>query len=484
MTKTIQHIHLIAICGTGMGSLAMLLKEKGFTVTGSDQNVYPPMSTTLENAGIKIFTGFKAENLNPKPDLVIVGNAISKTNPEAMEMEKLGLKFMSFPQAMGEFFIKDKKSIVISGTHGKTTTTALMAHLLKELKADPGYLIGGVLHDGQKNVHDGKGDYFVIEGDEYDTAYFDKGPKFLHYRPYYTLITSLEFDHADIYRDLDHLTESFVKLIDKTNPNGFLLLNTHYPKLIELRGRGRASPLPEMSTYGINGKGDWDARDIEFHPVLPGDAKAIPTTSFKIFYKEKLETTLTIPMVGSHNVQNALACFVLLKKLGYQNDAIQKVFSTFKGVKRRQEVREKIGDILVMDDFAHHPTAVLETIAAVKKAYPQHKLWAIFEPRSNSSKRNVFQEGYGKAFDEADQSIIANVFMPEKVPDGKILDVPQIVAEVCARGKNAINLPDVDAIIAHVVSHITSPAVLLIMSNGAFGGIHQKMADRLSLIAK
>ncbi len=461
----IQHIHLIAICGTGMGSLAGLLKERGHRVTGSDQNVYPPMSTELEALGITLCQGYGADNLSPRPDLVIIGNAVSKNNPEVEEVIRLGIPYLSMPQAVSRFFIEGKKSIVIAGTHGKTTTTALMAHCLIDLKSEPGYLIGGVLH-GEKNYAAGSGAYFAIEGDEYDTAFFDKGPKFLHYQPYYTIITSLEFDHADIYRDIDHLTASFAALIEKNDPKGFLMLYGPSDRLISLAQKsGKA-----FHTYGLEPQYDWNAQNIVF---------SSEGVDFDIFFKNQKEITVHTPMAGRHNVQNALAVYGILRRLNFEPQAIKEVLNTFKGVKRRQEIRGVVGNITVMDDFAHHPTAVLETIGAIKSKYPNHKIWAVFEPRSASSKRSIFHDQYTRAFDQADHVILAGVFMPEKVKDAAVLDVPQLTKDISARGKDALFIAEVDDIVTHLAKNAKGPAVILIMSNGGFGGIHNKVISAL-----
>lgn len=463
--SSIKHIHLIAACGTGMGSLAGLLKEKGFHISGSDQNIYPPMSAELEKLGITLFSGYKPENLSPKPDLVIIGNAVSKNNPEVDEVIKLRIPYLSMPQALSQFFISGHESIVVAGTHGKTTTSALAAHMLFTLKADPSFFVGGVSLNFQKNYQLGKGKYFIVEGDEYDTAFFDKEAKFLHYQPYYTIITSLEFDHADIYRDLDHLTQSFEKLIRLINPQGHLLACTHYSPLMQIISRSKAP----VETYGLENNPHWLASQIRYE----SDA-----TFFDISYKGKKDFRLRSPLPGRHNILNALAVFALLKKLGYQSTAIQEALSLFQGVKRRQEIRAIINDKIIIDDFAHHPTAVLETIDAIKKRYPSRKLWAVFEPRSNTSKRNIFQQDYVKAFTGADEVILSDVFMPEKVTGGQILDVDLLASEISKQGKPARHISGVDSIVSYL-GKVPSPSVILIMSNGGFGGIHEKLIKTL-----
>ncbi|OGP07693.1 MAG: hypothetical protein A2048_00735 [Deltaproteobacteria bacterium GWA2_45_12] len=492
--QNIHHIHLTAICGTGMGSLAGLLVKRGFKVTGSDQNTYPPMSTQLENLGIKLFTGYKPENLNPKPDLVIVGNAIPKTNPEAEEILRQNIPYTSMAAALSHFFITGKESIVISGTHGKTTTTALLSHLLVELSAGPSYLIGGILQEDLPNhAWNEKGKYFVVEGDEYDTAFFDKGPKFWHYQPHHTIITSLEFDHADIYRDLDHLCSSFEKLIEKINPKGFLLYCNHYPRLCELVKKSNV----KTESYGLK-EGNWSASNFQseqpFDDASTGSAHRLrvsdsghgkprrtiqPYSTFTVLYRGQREGLLHSPLMGDHNIQNVLAAYALLRHLGFGHQKISEALQSFKGVKRRQEIRGTINNIIVMDDFAHHPTAVRETIAAVKKRFPKHTLWAIFEPRSNSSKRNIFQKDYGECFTGADQVIMADVFMPEKVKDGHVLDVDTVVKDVNSQGIKAQHISGVENIVTHLALHTKPDSIVLIMSNGGFGGIHEKLLKAL-----
>lgn len=458
--------HLIACCGTGMGSLAGLLREKGFEVRGSDQNIYPPMSIELEKLGIQLYRGYHADNLQWNPDLVVVGNAVSKTNPEVEALLRLKIPYLSMPQALSRFFITGHESIVVAGTHGKTTTSALMSHLLYQLKADPSFFVGGVSLNFKKNYQLGKGKYFVIEGDEYDTAFFDKGPKFLHYQPLHTIITSIEFDHADIYRDLDHLVSSFEKLIELIPPEGFLLACLHYPHLAALLNRSRA----KTETYGLEGNPDWLANAFSFQQEQ---------SEFDVYYHGKKEIRLISPLAGKHNALNLLSCYALLRHLGYQTKEIQEALVTFKGVKRRQEIRGIVNDRIVIDDFAHHPTAVFETIDAVKKKYPNRPLWAVFEPRSNSSKRNIFQKEYAEAFSSADEVILADVFMPEKVPDGNILNVDVIVQELIHKGISARHISGVDKIVEDIQKRIPSSAVILIMSNGGFGGIHSKLLEAL-----
>ncbi|HKY62093.1 MAG TPA: UDP-N-acetylmuramate:L-alanyl-gamma-D-glutamyl-meso-diaminopimelate ligase [bacterium] len=466
-------IHLIGICGTGMASLAGMLQSSGHQVQGSDQNVYPPMSTTLEQAGIPVFTPYDAKNLDPAPDLVIVGNAISRGNPEAEEVLAKNLPHISMPQALAKFFLPGKTPLVVAGTHGKTTTSSLLAWVLESAGRDPSYFIGGLPKNFGSNFKLGQGEYFILEGDEYDTAFFDKGPKFLHYQPRHVLLTSIEFDHADIYRDLEHVKSAFRKLLEIIPKNGSLTANLDFPAVVELSEDFAGSRLTYATQEPWQGKVDY------FGELL----KTGEETEFCVVTREKgrdcchHQVNWKIP--GAHNVSNALGVVALCFKLGLKWDQIQRGLTTFQGVKRRQDLLGEIDGVAVIDDFAHHPTAVKETIGAVKRAYPGRRLWAVFEPRSNSSKRDVFQEDYPPAFAEADQVVLADVFMPEKVKEGKVLDVAKIVAEINRGAAKARHLSGVESIVALLAEESKAGDVLLLMSNGGFGGIHQKILTAL-----
>ncbi len=469
-----MRIHLIGICGTGMASLAGMLKSSGHEVQGSDQNVYPPMSTTLEQAGIPVFTPYDAKNLDPAPDLVIVGNAISRGNPEAEELLAKNINHLSMPQALAKFFLPNKTPLVVAGTHGKTTTSSLLAWVLESAGRDPSYFIGGLPKNFGSNFKLGKGEYFILEGDEYDTAFFDKGPKFLHYQPRHVLLTSIEFDHADIYRDLEHVKSSFRKLLEIIPVNGTLTANLDFPAVVELSEAFGGV----RQTYAT--QEPWQGKVDYFGELL----KTGEETEFCVVTREKgrdcchHQVSWKIP--GAHNVSNALGVVALCFKLGLKWDQIQKGLASFQGVKRRQDLIGEIEDIAVIDDFAHHPTAVKETVGAVKRQYPGRRLWAVFEPRSNSSKRDVFQQDYPPAFAEADQVILADVFMPEKVKEGKVLDVEKIIAEINRAGSKARHLSGIEAIVALLVEESRPGDVLLLMSNGGFGGIHQKILTALT----
>lgn len=457
-------IYLMGICGTGMGSLAGLLKERGFDVCGSDANVYPPMSDELAKQDIPIFAPYSADNLaNARPDLVIVGNVIPRVNVEAQYLIANKIPQVSMPQSINRFFLQDKEVIVLSGTHGKTTTTALMAFLLNRLKLDPSYLVGGVSQDFGQSFHIGKGKYFVIEGDEYDTAFFDKGPKFLHYNPTHVVMTSLEFDHADIYRDLAHVTESFNKLADIIPTRGSLHFCDEYKTLIPVAQRFSG---PQHS-YGF---ASHDRQITHF----TSDADGIV---FDLEHKGQKIIGLKSQLSGRHNALNIAACFSVLEKIGADLEEAARALPEFRGIKRRQEVLFEDDHLVVIDDFAHHPTAVTETILAIKSKYRRHHLVAIFEPRSNTTIRAVFQQEYTQSFMNADATLLAAVFNPKKIGNEKILDVEKIVADLKTAGHSACYCPTTQEIMDQVLAHPKKKLVALIMSNGGFDNIHRRLIE-------
>ncbi|MSP39701.1 MAG: UDP-N-acetylmuramate:L-alanyl-gamma-D-glutamyl-meso-diaminopimelate ligase [Deltaproteobacteria bacterium] len=462
-----SHIHLIAVCGVGMASLAGLLQSRGYRVSGSDQNVYPPMSTYLADIGIDVQSGYRAEHVEPRPDLVVIGNAISRGNPEAEAVISQNLRYISFPQALGEFLIGARTSIVIAGTHGKTTTSALAAWVLTSAGLDPGFFVGGVPLNFSSGWRVGAGSHVVLEGDEYDTAFFDKGPKFLHYRPNHAVLTSVEFDHADIYRDLDHVKSAFARLMEILPAAGKLVVCRDYPDAVEVSKSARC----ELITYGDDG--DWTAKEIEFRAGR---------TIFTPCYRGHGEGSMEAGVIGRHNVKNALAVYAMGRALSIPRQKLLEGFATFKGVKRRQEVRGEQRGVVVIDDFAHHPTAVRETIDAVRSAYAGRRLWAIFEPRSNTSKRNIFEKEFAAALALADRVIVAGVFQPEKVPEAERLSVPHMVGEInrLAGAERAATLAGADDIAAHVAQDARSGDVLLVMSNGGFDGVHDKILRALA----
>ena len=466
-----MHVHFVAIAGTGMGSLAGLLKERGHTVTGSDENVYPPMSTALERWGIPVAIGFRPENvLARRPDLVVIGNAVRRENPEARAVIEGGIAYRSFPDALYEHAISGKHSVVIAGTHGKTTTTSLVATLLHAAGRDPSLLVGGLSENFGGSFRDGKGPEFVVEGDEYDTAFFDKTPKFLHYHPETLVVTSIEFDHADIYRDLAHVAGEFAKLAAGLPRTGTLIAASGGDALDQVAAQSPCRVL----RYGIE-----DGSEIEARRLAPGPEG----TRFDVHVRGAGSAPALLPAWGDYNVANALAALAVVAVRGVALDAAAAGLARYRGVKRRQEVRGTAGGVTVVDDFGHHPTAVRETLAALRGRFPGRPRVAVFEPRSNTSRRAIFQQEYAEAFDAAARMVV------QRVPDAPIysafggeperLSAERLARDVSARGIPAVALPDVDALVDHLAKSCAPGDVVVTLSNGGFGGIWEKLLERL-----
>ena len=466
----LRHVHLMGICGTAMASLAGILKQEGYIVTGSDQNVYPPMSQFLEDLSIPVLEGYQAENLHPAPDLVIVGNVITKLNLEAVELSRLGIPYLSLPQALQAFAMKGKKSIVICGTHGKTTTTALIAWILENAGLDPSFMVGGIPRNFGKSFKLGGGPYFVIEGDEYDTAFFDKGPKFLHYSPWVTVLTSIEFDHADIYKDLDHVRQSFQKLIHLIPSDGLLIANQDDPIVTAEVKLARCPVI----TYSLGSDADWKASDIAIQEDF---------TFLRTWNRDVGTVEIKTPLYGRHNVSNLLSTLPLSVFLDIDVKNLLKGLATFQGVKRRQEIKGEAAGILVLDDFAHHPTAVRETLLAVKEKYRHRRLVAAFEPRSNSSRRNVFQEQYASSFDRADLIMIPEPPMKEKIPMEERFSSAGLVEDLNRKGLRAFYFPDTALLLEEILRQSRAGDVVLFMSNGSFDNLPGRMLARLGGIS-
>jgi UDP-N-acetylmuramate: L-alanyl-gamma-D-glutamyl-meso-diaminopimelate ligase len=465
---SVRRIHLVGVAGTGMGAFAGMLKAAGYDVTGSDENVYPPMSDMLREWGIEVYTPYAPGNLDrARPDLVIIGNVIRRVNPEATAVRERRIPQMSFPAAFGALVAHDKHSIVIAGTHGKTTTSALMGHVLVEAGCDPTFLVGGVTLNYGGNYRLGKGAYVVVEGDEYDTAYWDKGPKFLHYRARTALLTSIEFDHADIYRDMPHYESAFERLGGVLPEGGWLGVAASYPRAVEI---ARATTRADVATYAWDRPADYRGHDARFSEE---------GARFTIDGPAGRSATLMLPMSGFHNLENATGVYAAARSLGLAPEVIARGFATFRGVKRRQEPRGEVHGVLVIDDFAHHPTAVRETILALRQRYPTRRLWAVFEPRSNTSRRNIHQAEYSAAFDEAN---VVTIRLPEphdKVPVDQQLDVPAIVRAIEERGITASAHADVGEMVRLVRDGARAGDVILVMSNGAFGGFIPSLLEGL-----
>ena len=465
----VQTIHLMAICGTGMGAFAGLLKEAGYTVRGSDAGVYPPMSTQLEQQGITLMEGFGPQNLDPAPDLVVVGNAIRKANPENEAMLAADLPHASFPETLSELFLKDRHPVVVAGTHGKTTTCSLLAWTLHELGTGAGFLVGGVLENFGQNFRVGDvGAPFVVEGDEYDTAWFDKVPKFIHYRPRTAILTSVEFDHADIYRDLAHVLEAF-RMFTALIPQDGLLLACADGEHVA----GVAEEAPgAVEYYSTRG-----AQDATWHgEVVSADRDGM---SFRVSRSGEAVGTFRSALIGEHNLANLVAVVGVLIHHGHAPADIARALASYEGVKRRQTVFAEPRGITLIDDFAHHPTAVVATIDATRLRFGDRRLWVVFEPRTNTTRRNIFQERYGRAFDGADLLLVAPVHNVASIPEAERFDPAQVVAEACAGGVDAVLTDGVDAIIERLAADARPDDVVLILSNGGFGGIYERLPAAL-----
>jgi UDP-N-acetylmuramate: L-alanyl-gamma-D-glutamyl-meso-diaminopimelate ligase len=466
----LRRIHLVGVAGTGMGSFAGMLRAAGHEVTGSDENVYPPMSTQLERWGIEVMTPYRAENLDrARPDLVIVGNVVRRVNPEATAMRDRGLPHLSFPQALGERFLAPRHGVVVVGTHGKTTTAAMMGALLHHAGRDPSFLVGGVTRDFDSNFRLGEGPHFVVEGDEYDTAYFDKGPKFLHYRPRTAIFTSCELDHADIYRDEAHYEAAFERFVDLLPRDGFLAACAGYASV---RRIARMARCP-VETYAVDGRGaDWEARDLRLGP---------DGARFGLLRRGEGMTEVHLPVGGAHNVENALGAAAAATALGLGPGEIAAGLAAFRGVKRRQEVRGAAGGVTVIDDFAHHPRAVRSTLEAVRGTFPSARILAAFEPRSNTSRRRLHQADYAAVatWGDAAEVFLLRPAPTDQVPEAERLDLGAVVRALAASGRPARAFETVDEMLPALTAAARAGDVVVAMSNGAFGGIWGKLLEAL-----
>jgi len=449
----------------GMGSLAGLLQQAGHQVWGCDRSLEPPMSERLSAWGIEAVTGFDPKHLERETDLVVVGNVCRADNPEAVEAFSRGLVVKSFPQLLGEMFIERRHSIVVAGTHGKTTTSALLAWMLERLGREPGYLFGGILQSSGRGFSLGRGDIFVVEGDEYDSAFFDKRPKFLHYRPRTLVLASLEYDHADIYPSEEAYRQAFEKLLELLPPQGLLVACRDYPQLLKLAQR---SPAPVLF-YGLGPGEGYRAEHVSHEPN---------GTSFTVNCPDGEKRRVRISLAGEHNVANCLAVLAVLKSLGISLSEAVPHLEHFPGVARRLQERGRAAGVTVIDDFAHHPTKVKVTVQAARRRYAGQRLVAVFEPRSNTSRRKVFQNQYVQSFDDADEIILVPPFRAEQIPAGERLDVEKLAADLRARGKQACCLPSADLVLQEL-SGLKPGAVVLIMSNGSFDGLHGRLLEAL-----
>ncbi|KJR43540.1 UDP-N-acetylmuramate:L-alanyl-gamma-D-glutamyl-meso-diaminopimelate ligase [Candidatus Magnetoovum chiemensis] len=535
--KDVKKIHLIAACGTGMGALACMLQDMGFEVTGSDQNIYPPMSDFLIQKGVKLFKGFSPSNLilpnlsskpvppdsdslnkdysennnyfdssninhSNYPDLVIIGNAVTKNNVEAAAVMEKNIPYCSMPQALNHFIAEDKKILLVTGTHGKTTTSSILAYILNQAGLDPSFMIGGIVKEFESNYRVGKGSYIVIEGDEYDTAFFDKSSKFMHYSPYIAILTSVEFDHADIFKDIDHVKDVFRKFIAKMPKDSLLIASGEDADIKEIissalctvqyYGRHSENSLSYSSFSVQDGFADFSVKlkdiaaksnnnDLQEDEIVKYTIKQNELIKDE-FKKENLkenELKVITPIMGMHNAMNITAVIGAAKNIGIDNQTILQALKSFKGVKRRQDIRGVKNGITVMDDFAHHPSAVRETIAGVKPFFKNSRLVAVFEPRTNSSMRDIFQNDYPKSFDGADIVCIRKPSMLSKVPEQNRIDTEKLVKDIVKQGIQAFYFEETDTIIDFLVKESKSGDLILIMSNGGFDNIHKRLLEKL-----
>ena len=460
-SSEIKSVHFTGIGGTAMASAAAAMLDKGFAVTGSDQNVYEPMASFLAAKKISVLNGYDERNLAHKPDLVVIGNAISRGNAEAEYALDHRLRYCSLPELLREFFIRGKRSLVVTGTHGKTTTTSLLTWVFEHNGLNPSYLIGGIPNNFSQGARFTDSEWFIIEGDEYDTAFFDKRSKFIHYQPEIAIINNLEFDHADIFENLGAVKKTFSHFIRLVPRNGLLLGNGDDENLAALLN---VTHCP-VKKFGLGENNSVRAFNLNFGPT----ATEFEIPSFKFH----------LNLVGELNVRNALAVIAAAKHCGLSNKQIQVAFDTFKGIKRRMEVNGIAGGVTVIDDFGHHPTAIRETLRALRLRYAKEKIWAVFEPRSNTTRRNVFQEELAASFADADAVVVSEVARLEQISADERLNPEKLMADLKAAGKEAAYLPDANAIVAHLAQHAQGGDVVCVFSNGGFDGIHAKLLARL-----
>ncbi|MBK8314307.1 MAG: UDP-N-acetylmuramate:L-alanyl-gamma-D-glutamyl-meso-diaminopimelate ligase [Acidobacteria bacterium] len=468
-----KHFHLIGVCGTAMGSLAGMLKTQGHRVTGSDKAFYPPMGDELKRLGIETYQGFSADHLKPAPDVVVVGNATSRGNAELEYVLNHKLRYASMPEVIRENFIRGRHSTVVAGTHGKTTTTSILAWVMEVGGLDPSFLIGGVAENFGASFKVTSSKYFAIEGDEYDTAYFDKGPKFLHYLPDLVILNNIEYDHADIYPDLDAVKKSFRLLVNLIPSDGRLIAGWDSPVVREIV-ENPISPQGVwcgIETFGIDhSDAKWTAGDIVFKPE---------ETRFKVFCEGREYGEIRTPLAGMFNVRNCLAVIAASEILGIERNAVSEALATFKSVKRRMQVRGTVNQVTVIDDFAHHPTAIRETLLAVKQKYPDRRIVAIFEPRSWTTRKKIFQHDYPLSFAPAEYVVIAPIFESFRLAADDQLSVDEVISDLAKQGKQAWSIEGADAIVEHLAPILLPGDVVVVMSNGGFGGIHQKLLEAL-----
>jgi UDP-N-acetylmuramate: L-alanyl-gamma-D-glutamyl-meso-diaminopimelate ligase len=467
--REVRHVHLIGVAGTAMAALAGMLAERGYRVTGSDNQLYEPTASLLARMRVEVRKGFGPQNLTPAPDLIVVGNVVTRANSEAQALLESGLPYLSMPEALWHFFLGAKRVLMVAGTHGKTTSTAMMAHVLAANGRDPSMLVGGVAKDFGSNYRLGAGGDFVIEGDEYDTAFFDKGPKFLHYRPQGAILTAVEFDHADIYRDLDHVKSAFRALAASMEPGGVLAVCADSPAALEVTESTRTRRV----TFGL-GAGEFRAAAVS----VGADGARFSIERGGITVAEGLR----LPIGGRMNVANALGVAVLLSEFGVGVDEIARGLESFRGVVRRQELIGDARGVAVVDDFAHHPTAIRVTLAAIAERFAGRRILAAFEPRSNTARRNVFQAEFAAAFDRAARVYLAPVYFKDNdpIPAGGRLSVEDLAADIARRGPVAFACASTDDVLARMLADARPGDVALVMSNGPFDNLKERLLAALA----
>jgi UDP-N-acetylmuramate: L-alanyl-gamma-D-glutamyl-meso-diaminopimelate ligase len=471
MTQPPKHIHLSGICGTAMASLAGLLQLQGHRITGSDKAAYPPMSDLLRALGIPVMEPYAEANLEPAPDLVVIGNALSRGNPEVERVLDERIPFTSMAALLHDEFLEGREPLVIAGTHGKTTTTSMLAWIYqvaaRETPAlEPSFLIGGVAENFGSSFQLRPTRAFIVEGDEYDTAFFDKGPKFLHYFPDALILTHVEFDHADIYADLEAVKTAFKRLVNLVPRRGLLVAYDGSANVTECVERA----LCRVERYGFSESADWQIRNLRHEPGR---------TQWEVWRDGALWADLAMSLAGEHNALNATAAAALAAGQGVSRDAIVAALASFKSVKRRLEVRAEIGGVTVIEDFAHHPTAIRETLRALRSVYPQSRLWAVLEPRSNTLRRKVLEAELVQSLRLADRVVLAGVYQQQRIPDAERLHPEDVVRTLNAAGTPSELLPDADAIVSGIAPQLAPGDVVAILSNGGFDGIYEKLPARL-----
>jgi UDP-N-acetylmuramate: L-alanyl-gamma-D-glutamyl-meso-diaminopimelate ligase len=466
-----KHIHLVGICGTAMASLAGMLQQRGFRVTGSDTAAYPPMSDFLASLGIPVSQPFAVENLQSRPDLVVIGNAISRGNVELEHVLDQRIPFCSLPQILHDEFLLGKEVLVIAGTHGKTTTTSMLAWIFAHAGLQPSFLIGGIAENFGSSFQLGAGKHFILEGDEYDTAFFDKGPKFMHYFPDAVILTSVEFDHADIYKDLEAVEIAFKRLVNLIPRRGRIVAFDAGESL----QRCLAKAFCPVERYGAGANADWRVTNLH---------SDFTRTMWSVLRHGEPWADFEFPLAGEYNVWNATAVAALASAHGIAKETIAAALKTFKSVKRRLEVKAEVNGVTIVDDFAHHPTAIALTLNALRSRYKGARLWAILEPRSNTLRRNVLQDDLARSLALADEIIIASVFKSEAIPEAERLNLAAVAAHIQAQGRRARIVPTVDQIVELGASEMRPGDVVAILSNGGFGGIYDKLPRRLKVVGQ